>query len=66
MNYEDFIYEKDQQGGGQGFEPKDLPPWLYDFQRALVTWAVQLGRAAIFADGGLGKPEMQLAWADQV
>lgn len=66
MRYEEFIYEKDQQGGGHGFEPQDLPPWLYDFQRALVTWAVQLGRAAIFADCGMGKTAMQLAWSDQV
>lgn len=36
---------------------------LFPFQRALVRWALAKGRAAIFADTGLGKTLMQLAWA---
>jgi superfamily II DNA or RNA helicase len=48
------------------FEPEDMPEFLYEFQAALVQWAVRLGRAAIFADCGMGKTAMQLAWADQV
>lgn len=43
-----------------------LPEGLFDFQRVLVTWALRRGRAAIFADTGLGKTRMQLAWADAV
>lgn len=43
-----------------------LPDALFDFQRVLVTWALRRGRAAIFADTGLGKTRMQLAWADAV
>jgi len=39
---------------------------LFDFQHAIVTWAVRRGRAAIFADTGLGKTLMQLSWADEV
>jgi superfamily II DNA or RNA helicase len=31
-----------------------------------VRWALRRGRAAIFADTGLGKSRMQIAWADQV
>jgi hypothetical protein len=38
-----------------GFEPLWLPDFLFDFQRHLVEWAVRKGRAAIFADCGLGK-----------
>ncbi len=37
-----------------------------DFQRALVQWSVRKGRAAIFADCGLGKTLMQLVWAENV
>lgn len=43
-----------------------LPAGLFDFQSALTTWALRRGRAAIFADTGLGKSRMQLAWADAV
>lgn len=39
---------------------------LFDFQRVIVRWAVGRGRAAIFADTGLGKTAMQTTWADLV
>jgi hypothetical protein len=35
-------------------------------QDALSKWALRRGRAALFADTGLGKTRMQLAWADSV
>lgn len=38
-------------------------PMLFPFQRDLVKWAVRKGRAALFADTGLGKTFMQLEWA---
>jgi len=41
----------------------DVHPMLYPFQADIVRWAVKLGRAAIFADCGLGKTLMQLEWA---
>jgi len=43
-----------------------MPEFLFDFQAALVEWALRKGRAAIFADCGLGKTPMQLVWADSV
>jgi hypothetical protein len=43
-----------------------MPPQLFDFQQSLVTWAIRKGRAAIFADCGLGKSAMQLTWAENV
>ena len=43
-----------------------MPDFLFDFQAALVEWALRKGRAAIFADCGLGKTPMQLVWADNV
>jgi superfamily II DNA or RNA helicase len=39
---------------------------MFEHQIALTQWALRRGRAAIFADTGLGKTRMQLAWADAV
>ncbi len=36
---------------------------LFAFQREIVEWALNLGRAAIFAGCGLGKTAMQVEWA---
>lgn len=36
---------------------------LFPFQRDLVRWSVRKGRAAVFADTGLGKTYMALEWA---
>lgn len=64
--YTDFLARRAQSANGDGFEPEQLPAHLFPFQRDLVTWALRRGRAALFADCGLGKTPMQLAWADQV
>ena len=47
-------------------EPAEPTAPLFDFQRDIVKWALRRGRAAIFADCGMGKTPMQLSWADQV
>lgn len=44
----------------------DLPAGLFPHQDALTRWALRRGRAAIFADTGLGKMRMELAWAQAV
>jgi superfamily II DNA or RNA helicase len=36
---------------------------LHDWQNELVQWAVRTGRAALWADTGMGKTVMQLEWA---
>lgn len=36
---------------------------LFPWQKAIVSWALEIGRAAIFADCGLGKTRIQLFWA---
>lgn len=64
--YADFIAQRAQLGNAGGFAPVDLPAHLFDFQRVIVDWAVRQGRAAMFADCGMGKTPMSLAWADQV
>ena len=65
-DYRAFLERKLHTGADHGFEPVFMPPQLFDFQQALVQWAVRKGRAAIFADCGLGKTAMQLTWAENV
>jgi hypothetical protein len=65
VEYADFLAAKSQANVGHGFE-STLPAHLFDFQRDLTEWAIRQGRAAIFADCGMGKTPMELAWADAV
>lgn len=64
--YAEFIARKRQVGAEHGFAPHWLPGGLFDFQGHLVDWSLRKGRAAIFADCGLGKTYMQLVWAENV
>ncbi len=64
--YEQFVKTKATTHTPAGFHPDRLPPHLFDFQAAIVEWACKRGRAAIFADTGLGKTAMQTAWAQLV
>lgn len=66
MNYASLLHRKLATVKPSGFEPGELPASLFQHQSALVRWAIRLGRAAIFADTGLGKSRMQLAWANAV
>ena len=66
MNYADFLDRKTQVGAEHGFEPVWMPSQLFPFQVALVEWAIRKGRAAVFADCGLGKTFIQLTWAENV
>lgn len=67
MDYAEFLSSKTQS-----FEPVGLKddvlinPQLFPFQRDIVRWALRRGRAAIFADCGLGKTPMQLEWARHI
>lgn len=51
---------------GFSIDESALHPALYDFQRAIVRWALGRGRAAIWADCGMGKTLMQLEWARKI
>jgi len=66
MTYDEFIRAKASEDVESGFEPTDLGSHLFDFQASIVDWACKRGRAAIFADTGLGKTAMQTEWARQV
>ena len=66
MKYEEFVQSKRRTEVPTGHNPGELNQHLFDFQRTIVAWAVRRGRAAIFADTGLGKTLMQLSWAHEV
>lgn len=65
MDYEAFVRGKAKLPPTFGREPDVMPKMLYPFQVALTQWAVRRGRAAIFADCGMGKTLMQVEWARQ-
>lgn len=65
-DYAIFIDGKTHLAGDFGFDPIWLPSTLFDFQKSITEWAILKGRAAIFADCGLGKTAMQLVWAENV
>lgn len=64
--YRKFLDSKSQVGGQSGFEPVWMPDFLFDFQKALVTWSLRCGRSAILADCGMGKTPMQLVIAENI
>ena len=66
MDYSEFLEQKAFSHVSAGFECESLPYPLFDYQAPIVRWALKRGKAAIFADTGLGKTIMQLSWADQV
>lgn len=65
-DYQTFLELKAQLDSGSGFAPVWMPDFLFDFQKALVDWALRKGRGAMFADCGLGKTPMQLVWAENI
>lgn len=66
--YEKFLATKRIKVQSVGFDipESDLNPMLFDWQKAIVRWALRRGRAALFEDCGLGKTPQQLEWAHQV
>ncbi len=66
--YEAFLASKAPRVNTQGLVvPRDqLHPALFDFQRDIVDMSLRRGRAAIFADTGLGKGWMALEWLRHV
>lgn len=66
-DYEAFVKQKLRRSPPTGLaQVPELHERLFPFQRALVGWALKRGRAAIFADTGLGKTVQQLEWARHV
>jgi len=67
-DYSQFIAQKSIIDKPTGFalEKDDLNPMLFPFQHDITRWALARGRAAIFADCGMGKTPMQLEWARHI
>jgi len=65
-SYDAFLESKLDSIHEHGIAAKHINSQLFEFQRFIVKWACRIGRAAIFADCGLGKTPVQLEWARQM
>ena len=65
-DYATFVDRKTHSALEEGFDPDFIPSELFDFQIELLRRSCRRSRAAIFADCGLGKTPIQLAWAQNV
>lgn len=65
MTYEEFLARKSKDAPkiGKDIDLNDIADRLHDWQKEIVAWAVMTGRAAIWADTGLGKTLMQIEYA---
>ena len=66
MDYREFVEGKTHLSGQFGFDPTFFPADAFDFQSAMIEYAVRQGRAALFEDCGMGKTMQLLAWAQNV
>ena len=66
MDYADFLRGKLAMVRREGLDAELRDYGLFPHQQDLTKWALRRGCGAIFADTGLGKSRMQLAWADTV
>jgi hypothetical protein len=62
--YSAFLARKRRSAppNGRSIDTDDTNPILHEWQRRIVQWACARGRAAIWADTGLGKTFMQIEW----
>lgn len=67
-SYHQFLDKKRIVVSPSGFTVDDdvLSPHLFDYQRAVVKWAIRKGKAALFLDTGLGKTPSILEWAKHI
>lgn len=65
-DYAEFLTSKVALAPAVGMEAGPVSDALFPFQSQIVRWALRRGKAAIFANTGLGKTIMQLEWARQV
>jgi superfamily II DNA or RNA helicase len=66
--YQKFLEAKRVNIQSVGFDVPDceINQMLFDWQRAIVRWALHRGRSALFQDCGLGKTCQQIEWARHV
>lgn len=67
-DYQSFLASRRRlnSSSGRPCEPGDVNAALFEFQRAIVGWAVRKGRAAVWTTTGTGKTRMQVAWLDRI
>ena len=67
-SYTDFLAAKAATATETGptIDLADIHPMLHTWQAEIVQWAATVGRAAVWADTGLGKTLMQVEWARHV
>lgn len=65
MNYKEFLKSKEVQSINAGIkvDRSEINNMLFPFQKDIVSWALQKGRAAVFSDCGTGKSAIQLEFA---
>jgi hypothetical protein len=67
--YADFLARKQRRHRPAGVDVVLDPTehtHMHEWQARIVQWALHRGRAAVFADTGLGKSRMQVAWAHHI
>lgn len=64
QSYAEFLAGKAAKSAQHGHVATlaDVHPSLYQWQAQIVLWAVRTGRAAVWADTGLGKTVISLEW----
>lgn len=66
IDYEEVLKRKQKKFRTEGIEVEKVNEHLFDFQEAIVKWALKKGKCALFEDTGLGKTIQQLSWADEI
>lgn len=67
MDYSEFLARKAPRTQATGINVAGgINPKLFDWQAEIVRWALRRGRAAVFADTGMGKTIIQAEWAKHV
>lgn len=66
IDYFTYLKNKMSTDNTYGFDPIFIPDKAFDFQSELINYVVKKGRSAIFADCGLGKSVIELAFAQNI
>lgn len=59
-DYAEFLASKAPRAIASGVKAKPMPSHLFDYQQAVLEFAIEQGRSGIFLDTGLGKTAIQL------
>lgn len=65
IEYDQWLASKHFEHAAESIPERPFTAPLFDYQKKMVSWALEKGRACLFADTGLGKTIMQAEWAHQ-